>query len=259
MYQKSLGISFVDKEYDKFGYTPNYGFVGWVKDQNAIIVNHNLDLWLLPLDDTQPQNLTVSVTSRDSIRFRFEDYSFTREEEIEERYIDLSKPNLLHAFHTRTKHAGYYTLEGGQLIKRIYKPVSFSSPYRRYKIIKSKNSDAIIYRMGDYQNDAEAYLSTLDFSNSKKITHTNPQQERYRWGKRILIDYMNDDGVPLQGILSIPDGYKKGQKLPMIVYSYEKRSQTMYRYPKPYLSGTTVPEMLYVSNGYLFLQPDIHF
>lgn len=255
-----LEVSFVDKDYDKFGYIPNYGFVGWVKGQNAVIVNHKWDLWLLPLDDrSKAKKLTASVTSNDSIRFRFEDFSFANKPEMEERYIDLSAPNFLYAFHTQTKYAGYYNLQDGQLIKLIYKPATFSSPYRRYKIIKSKNSDAIIYKMGDYQNYPEAYLSTLDFTNSKKITNTNPQQEMYKWGKRILIDYTNDDAVPLQGVLSIPDDYQKGQKRPMIVYSYEKRSHNRYSYAMPYLNGAVGPEMLYVSEGYLFLQPDIHF
>ena len=257
---ENLDVSFVDKEYDQFGYIPNYGFVGWVKDRNAVIVNHKHDLWLLPLDKSaKAQNLTASITSKDSIRFRFEDYRFAYKPEIEERYIDLSSPNILYSFHTKNKHAGYYNLQDDQLTELIYQPVSFSSPWRRYQIIKSEKSDAIIYKMGDYQNYPEAYLSTLDFSNSKKITDTNPQQELYKWGKRMLIEYTNDDGVPLQGILSIPDGYTKGQKLPMIVYSYEKRSHNRYSYPTPYLNGATVPEMLYVSEGYLFLQPDIHF
>ncbi|MEM7657238.1 MAG: prolyl oligopeptidase family serine peptidase, partial [Bacteroidota bacterium] len=92
-----------------------------------------------------------------------------------------------------------------------------------------------------------------------KITDTNPQQERFRWGKRILIEYTNDDGVPLQGVLSIPEGYQSGQKLPMMVHSYETFSWRMYRYPTPYLSGASISEMLYVSDGYLFLQPDIRF
>ena len=255
-----LAISFINKEYDQFGYTPSYGFVGWVKDQNAVIVNHKFDLWLLPLDaHSEAQNLTAAVTSKDSIRFRLEDYSFTYESEIEDRYIDLTSPIILHAFNTHTKYAGYYKLQGGQLTQLLYGPESFASPYRRYSLIKGDSTDRIIYRKGDYQNTPEAYLSTLDFSNSQKITDTNPQQELYTWGKRILIDYTNDDGVPLQAILSIPDTYKKGQKLPMIVYSYEKRSYTMYRYASPYLSGTSIPEMLYVSDGYLFLQPDIHF
>ena len=257
---EGLNVSFVNKEYDKFGYIPNYGFVGWVKKQNAVIVNHKFDLWLLPLDDSlKAQNLTASVTAKDSVRFRFEDYRFVDEPEIEDRYIDLSSSNILNAYHKKTKYAGYYNLQEGKLSELIYKPASFSKPWRWQQIIRSDNSDVIVYNMGDYQNYPEAYLSSLDFSDPKKITNTNPQQEKFKWGKRILIDYTNDDGVPLQGVLSIPNDYKKGQKLPMIVYSYEKRSYNMYRYAMPYLNGAVGPEMLYVSEGYLFLQPDIHF
>ncbi|MEM9832969.1 MAG: prolyl oligopeptidase family serine peptidase [Bacteroidota bacterium] len=255
-----LNVSFVNREYDKFGYVPDYGFVGWVKDQNAVIVNHKLDLWLLPLDEnSKAENLTESVTATDSIRFRFEDFSFADKPEIEERYIDLSSPNFIHAFNTHTKQAGYFNLQDNQLKKLIYGPAAYADPYSRDAIIKSKKSDVIIYKKGDYQNYPEAYLSKSDFSKPKRITNTNPQQEKFKWGKRILIDYTNDDGVPLQGVLSIPEGYKQGQKLPMIVYSYEKLSNSRYGYAIPYLNGATVPEMLYVSEGYLFLRPDIHF
>ena len=257
---EKANVSFIDIEYDQFGYTPNYGFVGWVKDQNAVLVNHKLDLWLLPIDSKlDAKNLTASVTSHDSIRFRLEDYSFAGEEEIEDRYIDLSESIVLHAFNTSNKYEGFYSLNELQLKELIYGPFAFSSPYRRYNLIRSENSDAIIYRRGDYNNEVEAYLSSLDFTSTKKITDTNPQQEIYAWGSRVLIEYTNDDGVPLQGVLSIPDSYQEGEQLPMIVYSYEKSSHIMYRFASPYLSGTTIPEMLYVSNGYLFLQPDIHF
>jgi dipeptidyl aminopeptidase/acylaminoacyl peptidase len=255
-----IGVSFVDKENDLYGYVPDYGFVAWVKDQDAVIVKHKLDLWLLPLDNSsKAQNLTASVTSKDSIRFRFDDLSFKRKPEIDERYIDLSSPNILYAFNIKTKYAGYYLLQNDQLKELIYKPASFSSSRWRRGLIKAEKSDAIIYKMGNYQDYPEAYLSNLEFSKSKKITNTNPQQKTYKWGKRILIDYTNDDGVPLQAVLSIPGTYKKGQKLPMIVYSYEKMSQSMYNYPTPYLSGASVCEMMYVSDDYLFLRPDIHF
>ncbi|MDX2415367.1 MAG: hypothetical protein QNK33_09275, partial [Bacteroidales bacterium] len=86
-----LDISFINDENDHFGFTPNYGFVGWVKDRDAIIVNHKLDLWLIPLDsEEEAENITASFRKDDEIRFRFEDMSFSRKPEIEERYIDLS-------------------------------------------------------------------------------------------------------------------------------------------------------------------------
>ena len=255
-----LDISFKNKEYDQYGYNPAYGFVGWVKDQDAVIVNHKLDLWLLPLNsNSKAKNLTKSVTSEESIRFRFDDLSFRNEAEIDDRYIDLSSSIILHAFNIKTKYAGYYRLSDNNLKKLIYKPASYSSSRWRSGLIRAKNSDVIIYKLGSYRDYPEAYLSNTSFSKSKKITTTNPQQVEYKWGHRILIDYTNDDGVPLQGVLSIPDDYKKKQKLPMIVYSYEKMSQTMYAYASPRLSGSSICEMMYVSDGFLFLRPDIHF
>jgi len=255
-----MDVSFINEENDYYGYRPAYGFVGWVKDMNAVIVNHKLDLWLLPLDqNSKAENLTESITSKDSIRFRIDDLSNEREPEIEDRYIDLSSPVILYAFNIKTKYAGYYSLENRELKKLIYEPSSYSSSRWRSGLIKAEKSDAIIYKKGNYRNYPEAYLSDSGFSNPEKITDTNPQQERYKWGYRILIDYTNDDGVPLQGVLSIPDGYKKNQKLPMIVYSYEKMSLTMYNYASPYLSGSSICEMMYVSDDYLVLRPDIHF
>ncbi|MEM8892187.1 MAG: hypothetical protein AAGD28_29680, partial [Bacteroidota bacterium] len=215
---QGLAVSFVDKEYDKYGFVPDYGFVGWVKDQNSVIVNHKLDMWLLPLDgNSKAKNLTASITEKDPLRFRFADLSFAYEDEIEDRYIDLSESNFLSVFNTKTKYGGFYKLENLKLSKLIYKPATFSRSRWISGLVQSKNSDALIYKLGDYQNYPESYLSTTDFSKPKQITNTNPQQEKYKWGERILIDYTNDDGVPLQAVLSIPAGYKKGQKLPMIV------------------------------------------
>ena len=256
---EGLEVSFIDKDYDQFGYKPNYGFVGWLKGRNAVMVNHKLDLWLLPIDDsTEAQNLTASATKKDSIRFRWEDKSFVDEQVIEERYIDLSKPHFLNAFHIKTKYDGFYKLQDARLTRIIYEPAAFTGDWFTHRIYKAEDSDAILFSKGDYQNSFETYLSDMDFSKPKKLSNTNPQQKKYNWGKRILIDYTNDDGVPLQGILSIPENYKKGQKLPMVVYTYEKVSQIMYYYPVPYLSGI-LPHILYVSNGYLHLYPDIHF
>ncbi|MEZ4993687.1 MAG: prolyl oligopeptidase family serine peptidase [Saprospiraceae bacterium] len=257
---EGVGVSFIDKEYDRFGYIPNYGFVGWVKDRNAVIINHKYDLWLLPLDDNaEAQNLTAAVTQKDDLRFRFEDTSFEDEAEIEDRYIDLSKARFLNVFNKKTKYAGVYKLEDNQLTELMYQPVRFLNMGSGYTLLKAKEADVVMYRLGDYQNSFETYLSNPDLSNPQQITNTNPQQEKYSWGRRILIDYTNDDGVPLQGILSIPESYREGQKLPMIVYSYEKLSDIMYHYAIPHVRGSTAPERLYVSDGYLYLMPDIHF
>ncbi|MEN8154990.1 MAG: prolyl oligopeptidase family serine peptidase [Acidobacteriota bacterium] len=257
---KDMKVSFLKTDHDYYGSSPAWGFAGWVKDKNSVIVNHKLDLWLLPLDASAGSaNLTEGARGKEQIRFRLEKLNLKKKTKIEERYIDLSSVNLLNAFNIKTKYAGYYQLTGKQLKKLIFKPASYSFSRWRSGIIKAEKSEALVIRMGNYREYPESYLTDTGFSKIRKITRTNQQQLKYKWGSRILIDYTNDDGVPLQGVLSIPDGYKKGERLPMIVYSYEKLSNSMYRYPGPRISGIGMSELMYVSDGYLFLQPDIHF
>jgi len=259
---ENLSVSFLNKEHDYYGSKPAYGFVGWVKDENSVIVNHKLDLWLLSLvGDNKAINLTRSTTLGGSMRFRFNEVNFENKPEMNERYINLSASNILYAFDIKSKHSGYYQLSKNKLKKLLFKPASTNTRWWRWRpgLIKAKKAKALIFKLGSYQKYPESYLSNTQFSKLKKITTTNPQQKSYRWGRRILIDYTNDDGVPLQGILSIPDGYQTGQQQPMIVYTYEKLSDNFYQYPGPRISGASVSEIMYVSDGYLFLQPDIHF
>ena len=259
---KNVTVSFIDAEYDQWGFEPDYGFVAWTKDQKSVVVNHKFDLWRLYIDGKTPaENLTGEFRGDKSIRFRFDDPGSIYKPEPDERFIDLSKPQIVRAFDIYSKEAGFCQMDNGKLNFLVFGPASYGAS-RRWggsQLIKAKNSDKIIYHKGDYKNYPEAYLSNLSFEKPHKITETNPQQSKYKWGKRILISYKNDDGEPLQGILSVPDGYKKGQKLPMIVYTYEKLSQNLFNYPSMRIGGAAVAEMLYVSDDYLFLQPDIHF
>ncbi len=256
---KDLPVSFVDDEYDKWGWVKNYGFVGWVKDKNVVMVNHKLDLWLLPTDgSSEAQNLTQPARQDAPIRFRWEDQERFNESEPEERYLDLSKSNFLIAFDKKTKYRGFYKLKNGEVSKVVFEPAFYYSGWYPNQVFKAKNSDALLFRKGNVEDFFETYLTDTNFSNPKKLTNTNPQQEKYIWGKSILIDYTNDDGVALQATLTIPENYQEGEKLPMIVYSYEKLTYLRYFYSSPRV-GSTTSAMFYVSNGYLFLEPDIHF
>ena len=112
---------------------------------------------------------------------------------------------------------------------------------------------------GDKSNDA-LRISGADFRTSKKISSANPQQAEYAWGRRVLFDFKNKDGLRLQGILALPDDYKPGEKRPMIVNFYEKNSLNMHRYNAPtYITGMGASPMEAVSRGYITMLPDIHF
>ena len=58
----------------------------------------------------------------------------------------------------------------------------------------------------------------------------------------------------------MPDGYKPGEKRPMIVTLFEKNSQTMHRHtPRSCLTGMGGTPVQAGSDGYLFMLPDVHF
>jgi dipeptidyl aminopeptidase/acylaminoacyl peptidase len=219
---------------------------GWSKDGESVLLNLRYDVWLQPLDGTRPTNLTQGVGHREEIRFRY------IQTDPEERAIDLDQPLLFSAYGEWTKKAGFYELEGGEFTELTWEDKRFGRPQ------KAEDADRYLFTVQTFQEFPDLWVTSGDFSNRDRITEANPQQEEYLWGHRILFDYTNDDGVPLQGTLAIPDGYEEGQKLPMIVRFYEKYSQDLHAYPTPGYRHS--PNFAgYVSNGYLIMQPDIHF
>jgi dipeptidyl aminopeptidase/acylaminoacyl peptidase len=251
---ESAPVSFIDQEYDHPGTKPPYGLAGWSKDGTAILLYHSYDLWLQPLDGSPATNLTRGVGAQNQIRFRY------LRTDPEEEAIDLEEPLLLSAYGEWTKKSGFYELDGERLRERVFED-------RRYaELKKAKDTEKVIFRASTFSEFPDYWVSDLDFDDPERVTSANPHQSEYSWGRRILVDFQNKSGVPLQATLAIPDGYQEGQKLPMIVNFYEKKSQDMHAYYAPvfgasYPSGNMGPVAefaAYVSNGYLVLQPDIH-
>jgi len=243
---KNAPVSFENQEFDRVGTVPPYGVTGWTKDGSAVILTHRYDIYLQPLDGSPATNLTGGMGDREEIRFRYV------RTDPEERFIDLSKPVLLSAFGQWTKKAGYYELKNGKLEKLIYDDKSFG------RLTKAKNADKFVFTIQTFRDYPDYYVSDTKFSYPKCITDANPWQSEYKWGYRILFDYANKDSVRLQGTLAIPDDYEEGQRFPMLVNFYEKNSQNLHRYYAPRYASS--PQFAgFVSNGYLVMQPDIHF
>jgi dipeptidyl aminopeptidase/acylaminoacyl peptidase len=251
-------VSFVDLEFDHPGPKPAYGIAGYTSDGRAAIVNHRYDLWLLPLDGSAPKSLTNGTGGAAETRFRY-----VRTEPIDltiprasgpRGTIDLSKPITLSAYGQWTKRAGFYELANGRLREIVYEDAAFGTPS------KAARADRLLFTRQTFVEYPDLRVSGPNFADSKKITDANPQQSDYLWGRRLLFDFRNKDGVRLQGILALPDDYKPGEKRPMIVTFYEKNSQNLHRYNAPaYLTGMGASPMEAVSRGYITMLPDIHF
>jgi len=259
---KTLGngttLSFVDADYDHPGPRPSYGIAGFTTDGKSVIANHDYDLWQLPLDGSTAKNLTNGVGTKNEMRFRYirpEPVDPTaRRADGPRGTIDLSKPITLSAYGEWTKKAGFYEWSNGQLKELLYEDASFGTPE------KAARADKYMFTRQTFVEFPDLRISGPGFGNSKKITDANPQQKEFVWGRRILFDYKNKDGVKLQGILALPDDYKEGEKRPMLVTFYEKNSQNLHRYNAPsYLTGMGGSPMEAVSRGYLTMLPDVLF
>ena len=243
---ESTPVDFTNREYDRFGAKPPYGVAGWTADREGIVLYDRYDIWLQPLDGGTATNLTGGRGAADEIRLR---YILT---DPEARTIDLDEPFLIDAYGQWTKKEGFFELDGDDLEQLTWEDRRFDTPR------KAADAERYLFTTQTFQEFPNLYVSAGDFADREAVTNANPQQDEFLWGHRILFDYTNDGGVPLQGTLAIPDDYQPAQKLPMIVRFYEKSSQDLHLYPTPTFRHS--PNFAgYVSTGYLIMQPDVHF
>ncbi len=260
----SARVDFSDMEFDRPGPRPAYGIAGYTADGKSVVVEDRYDLWVVPFDGSAARNLTNGAGTRDEIRFRY-----VRTEPDDRpgggggrggrgggppQKIDLTKPVTLSAYGQWTKKAGFYELQNGQLRPLVYEDAAFSNPTR------AKKAERFLFTRQTFVEFPDLRVSGPGFADAKTITDANPQQAEFRWGRRVLFDYTNKDGVRLQGILALPDDYQPGEKRPMLVTFYEKNSQNLNRYSAPsYLTGMGSSPIQAVSEGYITMLPDIHF
>jgi len=251
--------SFVNTEDDHPGPRPPYGVVAWTPDGKGVVVEHKYDLWLLPLDaGAAPRNITQGVGTKNEVRYRY-----VRTDPIDPtdaraartaREIDLAKPLTFATFGEYTKKAGFTRLEDGKLTEIVYDDAAYGNPVRAQK------ADRFLFTRQTFAEFPDLRVSGPNIVDGRKITDANPQQAEFKWGRRVLFDYKNKDGKRLQGLLTLPEDYKQGEKRPMIVSFYEKNSQNLNRYSAPsFLTGMGSLPIEAVSRGYIAMLADIHF
>jgi dipeptidyl aminopeptidase/acylaminoacyl peptidase len=270
---KTLGgntsVSFVDVDFDHPGPKPSFGLMGYTSDGKNVVAMHKFDLWVVPLDGSPARSLTNGSGDKGQIRFRYvatepDSNGFGgapgggggggRGGRATRSTIDLSKPVLLSAYGEYTKKAGFYQLADGQLKELVYDDAAYSNPQ------KAAKADEYLFTRQTFTEFPDLRVSGLDFKGDKKISNANPQQSEYLWGHRVLFDFKDHDGHKLQGMLTIPDDYKPGEKRPMLVNFYEKNSQNLNRYSAPsYLTGMGSMPIEATSRGYITMIPDVYF
>jgi dipeptidyl aminopeptidase/acylaminoacyl peptidase len=221
---------------------PPFGSGGWFKDDKALLVYDEFDVWKINIDGLKAVRLTTGIENNMIFRVSRMSYEYP--------YLEPDKDLFFSVSGDLDKKMGYYRLTvKSKLEKLLYDDKSFS-------LRKAENSNYFVYSSGTYSNSPNVYRTSNTFADGIKISDTNPQQTKFAWGKSELVNYKNRDGKALQGSLFYPSNYEPGKKYPMIVYIYELLSNDINRYvtPSPRSPYNTTN---FSSQGYFVFHPDI--
>jgi len=244
---KDVPTSFINKEDDhNVKDPPIYPYYfGWVKNGVSVLLYDNWDVWNIPVHGGKGVNLTVNG-QKEGIRYRSR-YRLDPEEEG----IDLSSPLYISTYGEWTKKGGVARVDKGKPGAKVllWDDALFS-------ITKAEDAEVYLYTRQTYKDYPDYYVTDGSLKKGLKITDAGAQQEEFLWSSgNILLDYESAKGDKLQAALFLPANYEKGKSYPMVIYIYEKLSQSLNRFFTPSANGFN--KSVYTSNGYAVLMPDI--
>ncbi|WP_373495099.1 alpha/beta hydrolase family protein [Aquiflexum sp.] len=248
---KALDISFYNEQHDSPSLPSSYGAAGWLKGDVGFLVYDKYDVWKIdPSGKSQPVNLTQGEGRKSKISFR------RIKLDQDEEGIDPAKPFILSAFHETNKKNGYF--KGDVLGNKVPEEILFTD-HRYFGLTKAENEDRFLVRRSTFKEYADVYATDINMASLRKLSSANPQQENVKWGSVELVDFLANDGTPLQGLLFKPEDFDPNKKYPMISYFYERNSDGLHNYRPPAPSASTINITYFVSNGYLVFVPDIKY
>jgi len=244
-----------------------YGIAGFTTGEKAAIVYDRFDLWQVNIDGSNPVRLTRG--REDSTVYRcvteggggrggrggFALAARTAPCQLggEDRTIDTSKPLIVTATGEYNKKSGYAKVIAGQPVQRLLwtdKSVT--------RLAKAKNADTYLMEQQTYEEPPNFFVAGSTLADARQVSHIDAFQGDYAWGRQVLLPYSNKRGDKLQMMLTYPADYQPGKKYPMVVYYYEKLSDTFHNYVTPN-DRNPYNTTVFSQNGYFVLRPDVVF
>ena len=230
------------------------GSPGWTNNDNDILLHDQYDVWTVEPEGKSFKRLTrgreKDIVFRIAKSFDKPLYNHLFEGQIQDIF-NLDKDLILTAQGNDGK-TGFYRWNKTEREKSIiFKDALYDH------IIYSDTKKNIFFR--EQKFDMSPKLAFLNNSSLPQyFFKSNPQQEKYFWGRSELIEYQNSKGIRLKGVLHYPAEYNAKKKYPMIVNIYERKSFELHKYQNPsFYESTGFNPTVFTSEGYFVLQPDI--
>ena len=237
------------EDHDYPGTRPPWGFGGWVKDSDMVLIYDKNDIWMADLDGSTHSVLTNGVEEDEIYRLIHIDPELSRNDPF---VLNFSEPIWASVRNERTKDTGYVTinLSTREVVNLINKPAAVSA------LARARDSEGYALRVETWEDSPNVFAAGPDLEGLTQITNTNPFQKEYAWGKSRLIEYTTDAGHDLQGVLIYPANFDSSKTYPLILYQYERLSDGLHRYQVP-SERVYYSHQAWSQNGYFVLLPDI--
>jgi dipeptidyl aminopeptidase/acylaminoacyl peptidase len=271
-YELTSGLPtvFADTAYDTpTDVLPPHGFGpgGWLEGDEAVFLYDEHDVWRVAPDGSDAARLTrgreEDVTHRLVREFDPSRGGFrTLGVDDDEPGFDPDQPVYLSLYGERSEKRGYARLmpvpgdasdeqSGGYTVERLVYEDKWIEG-----LTVADSADVYLFSAQAFDDPPDLFAAGPDLSDARQVTDLNPFMTEYAWGRAELVDFTSEGGRDLQAVLLYPANYSAGERVPMIVYTYEMLSPRMHLFSAPserdYYNFTA-----WTQQGYAVLLPDI--
>lgn len=103
----------------------------------------------------------------------------------------------------------------------------------------------------------DLWVTDVNLKNVRRLTHTNPELDKYQMGAVQLVHWHDLDGQELSGALLLPPHYEQHKKYPLLVWVYGGSSGSNDREVFGFTGlGGPYNMQLFATRGYAVLAPD---
>ena len=245
---KHLGVAFYDELDDHPAPPPPYGSVGWTAGDARVFILDRYDIWSFDPSRGDARRLTGGYGRSHRIRLDYVPM------DPEAGAIDPAAAFFMLGVNERTRAEGVYRLASAH----DGQPQQLMVANKQlHELLKAKRAPTTAMTQERFNEPTNLWLGTTAFDDLKQVSDANPQFAKYLWGTAHLVHYVSE-GKHLDGLVYLPDGFDRHKKYPMLVYFYERFSDSLNHFYIP-APGTSPCFPRYVSNGYVMLFPDIAY
>jgi dipeptidyl aminopeptidase/acylaminoacyl peptidase len=226
--------------------------LGWIDGEAAVLLRDRLDVWAVRPDGSGGNRLTDGAAEA----IEYDVVALDPDAD----FFDSSQPLYLSLFGKKTKRSGFARVDlrkanggyaaRGEVRRLVWEDASVS------RLAKADDASVFAYVAQRFDDSPDVFVGGPGLDGARQVTHTNPFQDGYAWGRAETVDFISRAGVPLQATLLYPAGWEAGRRYPMIVYTYELLSDGVHRYEVP-SERDYYDFQAWTQEGYFVLQPDI--